>query len=254
MSGSVIVETVKQRAVNLMAAAGRATLHSLYPNDFEYYACCLEVTNSKDEIIDTFTFPVMPSSININQNPLNTIKKTNTGVVSLFNPSFVPFNITISGNFGRKLRLITQSGIVPLNALRKNVTKQEPLDGYEGKEFDLQIKTGYGLCKILSKICDRAYTLDSTGNPYRIYFYNLAFNQAHMVEFPTITFTQDQGTNMIWNYSLSMKAIAPAYATRKTEKSSIINTLSSSVINQGLDALMGDIQGVIDSRLSNFSR
>lgn len=250
MASSPEIERAKTRFNNLLASIGRASLSSLYPNDFEYYACSLELTNSKDEIIETFVFPVMPSSMSENTVPINNIKKTEAGVVSLFNPTFNPFQINISGNFGRKLRVVTNRGIFAVNLIRTNVTKQAPLEGYEGEEFSVQVKTGYGLCKLMERICKRAYTLDSSNNPYRLYFYNMAFNSSYMVETPSITFSQDQSNNMIWNYNLSLKAICPAFAIRKTEKSSIINTLSSSVINAGTDALLNDIQSVISSRIN----
>lgn len=248
---SFATEQAKQRFLTLLASIGRAGLNSIYPNDFEYYACALELTNSKDEIVDTLVFPVMPSSMNQQRNPINNVKKSVNGVISLINTSFTPFPINLSGNFGRKLRILTNSGIVPINAVRSRITNQEPLEGYEGRQFSLKVKTGYGLCKYLEKMCLMAYSLDTEGKPYRLFFYNLAFNSSYMVEAPSFSFSMEQSNNMIWNYSLSLKAIAPAYSVRANEKSSIINAVSSSIINQGLDMLMTDVQNIVSSRLNS---
>lgn len=244
-------DQAKQKYLNLLASIGRAGLHSVFPNDFEYYACSLELTNSRDEIVDTLVFPVMPSNIAENETPLNNIKKTSTGVVSLFNPSFTPYSINISGNFGRKLRIMTNNGAALFSAIRTRAVGA-PLEGYEGQAFNLEVKTGFGVTKILHKIYRRSFSLDETGNPYRVYFYNLALNTQNLVELKNLNITQDQGSNMIWNYSLAMQAIAPAYSIRQNTKSSVINLLSSSVINQGLDGLMSSYQNSRKQRLNNL--
>ena len=223
-----VVDNARARFLSLLSSVGRAGLNSMFPNDFEYYACSLELTNSRDEIVDTLVFPVMPSSISENQTPISNEKKTSVGVVSIFNPSFNPYDISINGNFGRKLRLLTNNGITVFNAIRTKVIG-EPLEGYEGQAFNVEVKTGFGVCKILQKIYVRSQSIDSNGSPYRLYFYNMALNTQNLVVIKNLNFSQDQGNNMIWNYSLSMKAIAPAYAVRSTEKSSVVNLLSSSV-------------------------
>lgn len=245
------VDNARARMIELLGSIGRAGLHSLYPDDFEYYACALEITTSDDEIVDTLVFPVMPDSITASPAVINTIKKTQTGVVSLFNPTFAPFPINISGTFGRKLRLLSNNGIVVFNAIKTSF-KKEPLQGYESQPFNVEVKTGYGVIKALEKIVIRSTSLDSNNKPYRVYFYNMALNHSHLVEGLRVNFHMDRNSNMLWNYNLSMTAIAPAFATHSNTKSSIINTLSSSVINQGLEMLMDDFSNIYGSRVNNL--
>ena len=101
------VNDVADKRNKLIASAGRATLHAQFPNDFEYYAMNLELVDSNDTLISSLTFPVMPNNITESHVSNSTQTKTSNGVVSLYDPSFVPFDINISGSFGRKFTIIT---------------------------------------------------------------------------------------------------------------------------------------------------
>lgn len=227
---------------------GRSGVHSLFPNDFEYYAVSIELTNSKNELVDALVFPVMPNSISESKTPTNSIKRTNSGVISLFNPTFNPYDINLSGNFGRKFRILSNKGLGLFTALRTSTIKLN-IASYVPKAFNTRIKTGYGVTKILDRIYNRSYELDESGQPHKLYFYNLALNTQNLVEFKNLVFTQDASTNMIWNYNMSLRAIAPAYAIRANVKSSVINILASSIINNSLNSLMGNIKSTTQERL-----
>lgn len=240
-----LVEAAKKITVGIIRTTGRAVLSAQFPNDFEYYACTLEVTNLDGDVVESLTFPVMPSAISENKVPINTQKKTAGGVVSLFDPSFAPFDISVSGNFGKKLRLMFQSGTALFSALGGVFKKKK-----NGKPaaFNIKIKTGYGTIKLLEEIYEYSNALDKDGNPYLIFFYNLALNSNHLVEFKNLTFSQDETNNMIWQYSFNLKAIAPAYSIKKGKKSSILSLMATSVLNKGLSSLVSKVKPIAKAR------
>lgn len=239
---------VVKRYKNLLFSIGRAGIHSAFPNDFEFYACAFELTDSKNQLIDSLVFPVMPESISSNLTPINNQKKTASGVVSIFDDSFVPFDINLSGNFGRKIRLLTSTGEVIFSALR-NFTKKRAGE-YRPKAFNISLKTGYGVTKALEKIIKDSSAIDDSGNPVRLYFYNLAFNQQYLVECKNIRFEQNMQNNMIWNYNLTLKAIAPAYSIRSNSKTSLLNILASSIINAGFERATDRLKEFATDRLN----
>lgn len=239
---------VVNRYKNLLSQIGRAGLHSAFPDDFEFYACSFELTDSKDQLIDSLVFPIMPESISTNKMFINNQKKTASGVVSMFDDSFVPFDINLSGNFGRKMRLLTSSGEVIFSALR-NFTKKRSGE-YKPRAFNVNVKTGYGAIKRLEKILNDSHSIDDSGNPVRLYFYNLSMNQQFLVECKNIRFDQNMQNNMIWNYNLTLKAIAPAFSVRGDENSSLVNILSSSVINSGFETISSSLKSFKDERIN----
>ena len=72
---------------NLLGSVGdignkavRATLHTMYPKEFELYMISMELTDSSDNILDYLTFPVNPNSIVKSEPYIKTIDKTLNGV------------------------------------------------------------------------------------------------------------------------------------------------------------------------------
>src|ERR1044072_214055 len=100
------LDQAKQKMYSLTSEIGRGTLHSLYKNDFEYYMMTFELINSRGVRENMLILPVLPEDIKYATNTLSSVRKTSGGVVALFNPTFVPFNITMSGTFGKKLRIL----------------------------------------------------------------------------------------------------------------------------------------------------
>lgn len=244
------LDNAKARYRELLASIGRAGLHSQYPNDFEYYACSLELTDSDNNIIEVLVFPVMPESISESNNAISAVKKTATGVVSLYNDTFNPFDISISGTFGRKLRILSNTGFQLYNAIRFSTLK--PSTEYDAPVFNVNIKTGYGVIKILERIYKLSHSVDRKGLPVRLYFYNLALNSQYLIDFKQLNFNQSRQNNMIWYYSANFKAIAPAYSIRPNTDVSIINLLASDNINKGITALGDTYRNVKTTRLNNF--
>jgi hypothetical protein len=231
------VDQVFNEYKGLLTTLGRAALHATFPNDFEYYAITLELTDSTDKLMNALTFPVMPTSISEFKQDISNQKKSSAGVVSLYDTTFVPFDISLSGTFGRKLRLLIDGGL--FTAIANGIKSPSSLLG-KGEEdpptFNRAIKTGYGAIKLLEKIRKEAYGIDKEGAPVRLYLYNLALHSQYLVEFKSLRIMQDQANNMLWNYQANFKAIAPAYSIRNT-KLGTLTTLGASTVSAGMNQL-----------------
>jgi hypothetical protein len=179
----------------VVSPAGRAILNQVAPNDFEYYLCSIEVVDANDlnNVLEFFTFPITPNNMSVIKSKSKTVTKTADGISVLENNSFVPIEMSISGDFGRKLKIITRGGsdVKSDNILTRNV------------------KTGYGCVKVLENIYNRTSNLYN-GLPVLVFFYNYAFNANYLIEVTSFQASQDISKNMIWNYAMSFKAIAPA--------------------------------------------
>ena len=86
---------------------GKSALHALMPDDYEYYLCSFELYDSKMDKKGFLSFVVMPDQITESHSPIQSITKTHSGIVTTFNSTFSPVNITISGTFGKKFRIVS---------------------------------------------------------------------------------------------------------------------------------------------------
>lgn len=231
----------------LLTQIGRAGVHSLYPDEFEYYACALELTSSNGDTEEFFVFPVMPDSLEENSVVNTNIKKTGYGVVSLHNTSFIPFPIKLSGSFGRKLRIILGGTEFSNSGFSFEKFKNDPLE-QAAAIFNTNVKSGYGAIKVLERIVKKSLVNDRYGLPRRLFFYNLALNSNYLVEYINLTKTQSVGSNMIWRYSLDLKAIAPATQVLSAPDKSLRNVMKFSIINKTLNSLDSIASDVVFSR------
>ena len=134
---------IRSRLNDLTANIGRAALNNLFPNDFEYYACSLELVNSKGQTVDFFTLPVMPSNISQAETSLDNIKKTTGGIVSLSTSTFEPIDIQLSGNFGRRLKLLIGMDHLDFSTLDfsfRNGIADQYQSGVKLKKPNLQVR------------------------------------------------------------------------------------------------------------------
>lgn len=197
-------------------AQGREYAHSLYPKEIEYYACALELVDGNGIVIEMFAFPIMPKMMSTTELTNTSIDKTMSGVVVNTNPTFVPIDIVLQGSFGKSFKRV-KVGDDELKAGSGGVVKS----GIQNT-FDDNYKTGYGCYKILENILRQSKTQDANYNPYKLYFYNLTKSDNYLVEVISISPSQNRdSSNMIWEYSLTLKAVAPASAVNKNYKSSL---------------------------------
>ena len=162
----------------LLKSLGEATLHSLYPKDFPYYAMSLElvqISEEEEKTIDYFVFPVMPNQYSNTLHNLTNIQKTSSGVLSIKTSDFIPRDIKINGDFGVKFKLMIGKNHVHAAAWRLSTNSGEYGGGnlqIKFKPFDIGVKSGYGALKVLEGIVNKSVELDEKGYPYILYFYN----------------------------------------------------------------------------------
>ena len=230
-------------AGSVVTGMAKALVHNQFPDDFEYYLCSLELVNGlTNETEELLVFPVMPDNISISNSHISNIEKTLAGVVVLENSTFVPHDIQISGTFGRKFRMLVGrdkiTGTSFLNATFPGITVlSKALAGKSG-EFDKNVKTGYGVTKILERIFNNSTSIDESGKFYKMFFYNFAFNSHYLVQGTNLTVNQNRDSNnMMWNYSMQMKAVAPAeqVVDKDAFKKSLGQLLTYDIIQRGLN-------------------
>lgn len=219
-----IENAVRNRTV-LLERVGKTILNTMYPKEFELYVVALELIDGNGNTLNYFIFPVNPSAIDETNASITNIKKTLTGVVSLRNPTFNPVDINLSGTFGRKLRILLGTDYVDFlssfTTTPGRLTKESEVteDSFKsgGKNlFDNRIKTGFGCLNILKDIIDSSARTDING-PKTLIFHNLAFGSTYVVEPIQIKTSMSQETNMLHQYSLTLKAIAPLSALTGTD-------------------------------------
>jgi hypothetical protein len=227
------IPEIRNRYGSLLASIGKAAVHSLHPDDFEYYACSFELVDYEGNLVDMLFFPVTPSTISITKPNIANVRKSSSAVISLFNPSFVPFTISLNGNFGRKFRFLVGQEDILASAFRFNFRKES--------EFNVAIKTGYGVTKVLERLLENANSVDDAGRPFRLFFHNQAFNSSHLVEVLQQGFTINERKNFIWDYNITSKALAPALSVRSgdEQKSSLTRLLAFDNVQKGLNLVAG---------------
>lgn len=197
-------QRLRDAALDTSIGQGKIILNNLYPQEFEYYMMAFELEGDEG-ISDRFIFPVMPNNITISDSKNTTIRRTNSGTTILTDNSFTPKMISISGNFGRSLKLMF--GNIEEKSGKLTSPGSRP-------EFDPNVKTGYGLIKRLERLYHKSTELagqigKNNNRPYRVYFYNLSFDQRFLVEILEFKAIQSMDSNMIWNYNMTMRAVSP---------------------------------------------
>ena len=252
------VQAINRKYQELINTVGRTALNAMFPYDFEVYMMALELTDSKGNMIDYIAFPIMPESITKNEPKRTNIKNTSSGITILNSATYAPEEITIKGNFGRNFKILlapkepsatgvafsTSSGVYALN----QVGEGAKTFSFKTAEFNVGIKTGYGATKLLQSIVSKSNGIDSSGQPFRLYFYNLALGESYLVTVPPsgITLSQNREKNMIWEYSLTLNAIAPLSSLRSQIKAtSLASAVGTNAVQKSIYATVSIIQNTI---------
>ncbi len=198
---------------SLLYNVGKQALNIKYPNEFELYIIALELTDENWKTLRYFVFPINPSSIEEVKPQLTNVKKTLGGVTVLKTPTFVPTDITLSGTFGRSFKVLLGDTFQDLvhsfqyqvgdSGLVYRTTNDSVKKGV-GQFFDDRVKTGYGCTKILEEII-----AESVQKNRRLIFHNPALGNNYLVTAGSLRLSMNEQSNMIWNYSLPLKSIAP---------------------------------------------
>lgn len=228
----------------LLQTIGKNVLNVKYPKEFELYVCALELLDSNNNTLRYFVFPVMPSSIDESKPQNNNIKKTLAGITVLSTPTFIPTDITLSGNFGRSFKVLLGGEILDfVSSFRSRIGNNT------AKElFDARVKTGYGCLKILEEIIEESKNIDEDGGIRKLILHNPSLGNSYFVKPINARFNQNEQMNMIWSYSVQFKSLAPlesifskerlegmsarlastAYARKQVD--GLVNTLSSMIV------------------------
>lgn len=249
------------RFTGLLGQVGQAALSVQFPRDFEYYVMMLELLDSRNSTVDAFVFPVMPQTIAQVNTKITNIKQTEAGVVSLTTPTFIPQEINIQGNFGKKFRFLQGGnlnagvgfafapGLTSAAAFATRYLSQRR--GQEPPQFSQFIKTGFGCVKILERLHNLSTSLDQYSQPHRLLLYNMAFGQTWLVESMTFRTTQNLGQNMIWGYEMSFRLIADANMIRNNRQI-IQRTMTRGVLQRAILRTGAQIkQSLLSGRRTN---
>jgi hypothetical protein len=208
--------------------------------------CALELVDDNDDTVDYFQFPVMPSNINKTETEATTVQTSFSGITVFNKQGYTPDSINIEGDFGRSFKLLPRDEDNYYKGVSLSIE-----DGYYTSdqinaqfkdvknEFMTGVKTGFGCIKILQSIIHKAKSHGPTGITYKLFFYNQALGESYLVV-PTkepLTFLQnDQSSNMVWRYQLSLVIIADLNDVKNNKKSnsSLQNNLSSENVVKGI--------------------
>jgi len=242
-----IVRTVIEKLGGDVSSAFKASRNVLFPYDFEYYMCALELTTFSGDVIDYFAFPIMPNSLQKVEANRTSTYRTFGGVVVLGSDSFTGGRITVQGNFGRSFRFLVRGGDIVfgrglLFSSKKGIRKASDIKN-KAKEifpdFYPGVKSGFGCIKILQSIIDKSKGNDN-GEPFKLYFHNPALSESYLVvaQKEPLTLSQEVGSsNMIWNYNLSLDIISDMSNLSSKDKGvSRVTNLLSSVIQDSVQS------------------
>lgn len=259
-------EQARQRYLAELQQLGKKGINAAFPNDFEYYFMAFELVNSDDETVDYFAFPILPQNFNETKTEIKNIKKSAGGITVLKTSTFVPRQITMEGDFGRKFKILQGENVSDLFSaisfsLKNGVFSKESLSNIvttiKSSVFEPGVKTGYGCIKILEAIVDKANGLDNKNNPYRLYFYNHALGNNYLVEPTSISFSQDEQKTQIWSYSLQMTAIARLEDLENFDDLSLLRNLGFDWINKKIQKQFNKVKsnvysGEVGNKVTGF--
>lgn len=229
------VEAAREFAVK----AGKGALHSISANEFEYYMCSFELLDGSGNTKGFMSFAVMPNNIMENEVQITSITKTNRGIATVFNGSFLPKDISLQGTFGRKFRLL--SGVKIVEESNDTYFNFGNL-GFNPSGRQTVVRTGYGLTQMLRSIIKKSFQVDSNGFPHVLIFKNYALNTHYVVEVMQHSYSQSIENNMLWYYNLEMKAVAPAEAVkRQSERKNFLSVINANSISRGLGKILKSV-------------
>lgn len=215
-----MVEQVRNTINKIVQTSGRSFLSILFPNDVESYFVSLELCDGEtDETLSLFTFPVNPDSFVKKEPYAFSVKKTFGGLVVNESVDDIPQDLTIKGNFGRSLKLLTGNYVTDLFGISLEHVRGESQENRNQststptitRGIPNFIKTGYGCTKYLQRICQLAKMTDGENRiPRNLYFHNHILGESYLIKVKSLQIEQSMNTNMIHNYTLQMTCLGLA--------------------------------------------
>lgn len=246
------VSIALNRYKELLQTGGEQALNALYPNEFEVYMMSLELTDSDGNLIDYLSFPVLPKTFSQVEGKRVNVKKTMNGVSVISSKSFVPKQVSMSGDFGKTLKFLntpqvsfaglafsTKSGIY--SSLDTN--PRTPKINFPS--FSPMVRTGYGVTKLLQAIIDKSTSLDAKGKPFKLFFHNPTMGESYLA-IPTpnaLTISNSIDKNMIPTYSLNLTLIMPLSRLKnELSKTSLKNRLTADFIQRSVNVVANEVK------------
>lgn len=248
---------------SLLTQAGKSALNIKYPKEFELYVIALELVDEDFKTLQYFIFPVNPSSIEEIKPQLTNVKKTLSGVTVLKTPTFVPTDITLSGTFGRSFKVLlgntyeeflSSFTVDTPDAFKLGQSRMTVPSAKSGavQFFDDRIKTGYGCLKIMEEMIQQSNKIGADGKIRKLILHNPALGNSYLVTAGTLRMSQNEQSNMIWNYSLPLKSIAPLEAiyTQQHMESAAKELAIGSFIQKRVNALVHTVSKLLGDGLN----
>jgi hypothetical protein len=199
-----MIEEIERQVRTFIKQGGRSFLSVKFPRDFEVYFCALELCSFEGEMIDYFSFPIMPNTITKKEPYTSNIKKTFGGITVIKNSDFIPQEIIFRGNFGKSFKILGGKELVDFYG----VSKYSDTEDYSKGTLNNVVKTGYGAIKYLQGILERSKIFDGNKRKPRIlYLHNSTLGESYIVEPLQVQFEQSLQSNMVWNYNLNFSII-----------------------------------------------
>lgn len=252
------IENAVRRRALLLERIGKTGLNIKYPDEFELYVIALELLDENMNTLKYFIFPVMPDSLEEDSQQLHSIKKTLNGVHVLTTTNFIPTDISLSGTFGRRLRILLNGkyeDFVSSFKTPQGTTSWTSLKGGTKQFFDENVKTGYGCTKILESMINDTNVIDDNGGVKTLVFHNLALGNSYIVRPQSLRLSQSQQSNMIWNYSLKLKSLAPLSALYSSQQltDNRISLAKGDFLQKRLDDATNILSGFITKADDRFT-
>ena len=210
------LSATEAKYLNSVSTFGKSALATLFPMDFNYSFLSIELVDSKGNIVDYFSWPVLPSQISeLHNETSTTVRKNIGGIYVSQNSTFIPRQINIAGTFGRSFKLLLGQTRVEFAGFgfsiqngKFSVSTPNFLEG-DVPQFSTFAKTGYGCVKVLEAIKEKSKATDKFGKPHSLYLYNSILGNNYQVVFNNFRhFQNDSENNMIPGYSMQLTAVA----------------------------------------------
>lgn len=232
--------SITGNAIDAALSVGKAALSAVMPDDVEYYLCSLELYNQDKKRIGFLSFVVMPDQMEETHSPIQTIVKTHRGIATVLNDSFAPVDISFSGTFGRRWRLLSSFKDPKLELDTKGFLNLS-LGSVAG--IGINLKSGYGITKVMEHILQRSYKTQG-GKPFYLIFNNYALNTSYVCDVVNYTVYQDVNTNVMWNYSVHLRAVAENSSFfKKSNRLKDLKDVASMQIANGLTNVVSNMIG-----------
>lgn len=69
--------------MNALVVVGKSAVHTIIPDEYEYYLCSLELYDSAHTKVGYISFVIMPDQISESHSPIQNIIKTHSGIVTV---------------------------------------------------------------------------------------------------------------------------------------------------------------------------